>query len=93
MALRTILTPTRACTFEPADDTDIAPALDPISHVAQIYSHSAFGTYVVAHSEDTPITHLAVAADPGWLANARPTNIGDAVTQAFADAYRKRDER
>lgn len=34
-----------------------------------------------------------VAADPGWLANARPTNIGDAVTQAFADAYRKRDER
>ncbi|KRC52902.1 MULTISPECIES: hypothetical protein [unclassified Nocardioides] len=34
-----------------------------------------------------------VVADPGWLANARPSNVGDAITQAFADAYRKRDER
>jgi DNA-binding protein YbaB len=33
-----------------------------------------------------------VAADPGWLVNATSESIGNAITQAFAAAYRRRDE-
>jgi hypothetical protein len=32
-----------------------------------------------------------VDADPGWLRHAQPSNICNAVLQAFTDAYRKRD--
>ena len=32
-----------------------------------------------------------LSADPGWLANATAGQIGSAVTQAYEDAYRKRD--
>jgi len=67
MALRTILTPTRAATFEPlGGDDPNAPFTDPLSHVERIVSHSAFGYYAVAHSEDTAVTHSAVAADGGF---------------------------
>ena len=33
----------------------------------------------------------SLSSDPGWLANATAAQIGAAVTQAFAAAYRNRD--
>lgn len=61
------------------DSRDIGP-VDGVSDNECVEVHlpiaSAFGT---------------VASDPGWLANAGASNVGAAVTQAFAAAYRKRD--
>jgi hypothetical protein len=36
-------------------------------------------------------SHGRVEVDRAWLANARSASIGPAVTQAFANAYRKQD--
>lgn len=36
-------------------------------------------------------TSGTVAADPGWLANAGPSNIASAITEAFNAAYAERD--
>ncbi len=35
----------------------------------------------------------SVAADPGWLRQAEAQHVATALTEAFADAYRKRDGR
>ncbi len=40
---------------------------------------------------DVASSHGTVDADQGWLSTALPTKIGDAITQAFAQAYGKRD--
>ena len=40
---------------------------------------------------DLASSHGRVDVDRAWLANARSANIGLAVTQAFANAYRKQD--
>lgn len=42
---------------------------------------------------DIASSHGTVDADPGWLSQASRTNVGRAITEAFHDAYRKRDER
>ncbi len=41
---------------------------------------------------DIASSHGVVDADAEWLANAAATNIASAVTQAYTDAYGKRDE-
>ena len=41
---------------------------------------------------DVASSRGAVDAGADWLANATATNIGNAVTEAYADAYRKRDQ-
>lgn len=41
---------------------------------------------------DIASTQGAIDVDPGWLRQAEPANIGRALTQAFTDAYRKRDK-
>lgn len=47
----------------------------------------------VTVSLDIASSHGTVDAEPGWLSQATRTNIGRAITEAFHDAYRKRDAR
>lgn len=37
--------------------------------------------------------HGSLDADAGWLSTARTTRVSQAITEAFAHAYRERDDR
>lgn len=50
-------------------------------------SHNACVTVTL----DLASAHGRIDVDRGWLANARPAGIGSAITEAYADAYRKQD--
>lgn len=75
-------------------------APDPASLVRHHYDTEDLGPATGVSDNDCVTVTVGIAsssgvvtADPGWLANARVSAVEQAITQAYDEAYRKRDER
>jgi hypothetical protein len=63
---RTIITADEVSVFIPSGADGNDPYRDPGAYVRNVIFDGRFGYYTTAHSETTPVSHAAVAADPGF---------------------------